>query len=85
MYAAETVQKKIQVYDIIGYVFYGISNSSYCSAHWIFSMKYWTVSYKLSQGKMIRLVNFFYYFVLVLNIGISVFVSVEGGMDLNKF
>jgi hypothetical protein len=45
-------------------------------------MKYWTASYKLGQGKMIRLVKVVYYLVLILNIAISVFVAVEEGMDL---
>ena len=48
-------------------------------------MKYWTASYKLGQGKMIRLVNVVYYFILILNIAICVFEAVEEGMDLEYF
>ena len=75
-------EMKIGVYNAMGFFFFGLSNAFYCSAHWIFAMKYWTVSYRLGQGKMIRLVKVVYYLVLILNIAISVFVAVQEGMDL---
>ena len=82
---AETSKIKIQVYNAISFASLGMYDVLYCSPHWIFAMKYWIVSYKLSEGKMIKLANFCYYFVLILNIAISVFVAVEEGMDLKLF
>jgi len=48
-------------------------------------MRYWIVSYKLGEGKMICLVNGFYYFILFLNIAISVYEAIEEGMDRKMF
>ncbi len=76
---------KIEVYNAISFALFGLFNAFYCSAHWIFAMKYWTASYKLGQGKMIRIVNVVYYFILILNIAICVFEAVEEGMDLKYF
>jgi len=48
-------------------------------------MKYWIVSYKLGEGKMIRLAYAFYYFVLILNVAICVFNAFEEGKDLKLY
>ena len=49
----------------------------YCTAHWAFSMKYWIISYKLGQGKMLDLMNLIYYLVMALNIIIPIYAEIE--------
>ena len=51
-----------------------------CSAHWIFAMKYWEISYKLGKGGKMVLVNIIYYLVLFLNFAIPVYLLVLTGM-----
>jgi hypothetical protein len=51
----------------------------YCSAHWIFAMKYWEISYRLGKGEKMLLVNIVYYLVLFLNFAIPVYLLVLAG------
>jgi len=46
-------------------------------------MKYWIVAYLLDKWTAIRWANIFYYFILALNVLISVWEAIEEGMDLN--
>jgi len=48
-------------------------------------MKYWMASYKLGEGKIIFLVNFCYYFVLILNVAIPIFVAIEYCFDFKDY
>ena len=48
----------------------------YCSAYWIFAMKYWVISYKLSKGERMLLVGIFDYLGLFLNFAIPVYMVV---------
>ena len=73
---------KIKVYNAISWTLVGLYYSLYCSAHWIFAMKYWITSYRLGKGRNLSLVNVVYYFILILNIAIPAFEAVAEGMDL---
>jgi hypothetical protein len=48
----------------------------YCSAHWLFAMKYWVISYKLAKGGRMTLVDIFDYSGLFLNFSIPVYLVV---------
>jgi len=47
-------------------------------------MKYWKVAYLLGKGEQTRLVEILFYFILVLNIAVSVYLSITGGFDWKK-
>jgi len=80
----ETSGNKIKDLNIWSYVSFCAYNIPYLSAHWIFAMKYWIVAYKLEEGKRICLVEVVLYFILALNIGISVLLDVAGALALKK-
>lgn len=79
----DTVTSKMVWSNIMSAIFIGFYQWGNCSAHWIFAMKYWVISYKLAKGKRILLVNTIYYGVLLLNFLLPVFYSTTTGMNLD--
>ena len=76
-----TDEMRMKVLNTISSSCFGVYYALFCSAHWIFAMKYWMASYMLGEGKKILLVHVFYYFVLALNVAIPVFVGVAYGIN----
>lgn len=71
--------------NVACYISFALYYILYCTAHWIFAMKYWIISYRLGQGKMLALMNFFYNLVIVLNVAIPIYSAVEQGRNMQSW
>lgn len=81
---AEKVWNALAYSSLVGYTI------PYLCVHWIFAMKYWVISndmQKIEQNQEIKKqssLEFIYYFVLLINIGICLFLSIAEGFDIQN-
>lgn len=72
--------KREHLNNVVCYVNLGLYYILFCTAHWVFSMRYWIISYRLNQGKMLSLMNLFYYLMIAVNVIIPIYATIEMGI-----
>jgi len=72
---------------------FGLNNILYCTAHWIYAMKYWVISFNMvnvlenkpPSKKFEYVVAVLYYGLMLLNILVPIYEAVNQGLDLGHY
>ena len=72
---------------------FGLNNILYCTAHWIYALKFWVISFKMvnvqenkpPSKRFENLVAFLYYGIMLVNIIVPIYEAVNQGLGLKHF
>jgi hypothetical protein len=74
--------------NALGFTFLCLYYMLFCVAHWIFCMKYWVIAVKMESIQAVapqsneNFHRILYYGILILNVVLPIYESVEGSKDL---